>query len=230
MPDVSPAYSTPRIDGSDPRRDIARWARAIAGFAFLLLVVSAVSDWFIYQQYRIANDTQRDTREQLRAFVSLSGIIAGNVLDKDGKVTHRSVAIQLENSGGTRTARSRAWASLHYFDGNIPDSLDLSKPWTHIDARTLSLGAGAVTLLAPSTITEDEAEKANKKLGRVLLWGSYEYADIFNPGIVYPVSFCFVMEPTPTIDGGFTFSPVPYRDDCNKQQPARAELPQPATL
>jgi hypothetical protein len=69
------------------RRDLVKWTRAVAGFTGLLFLANVVANFFIYQQWRVANEAQVDTRSQLRAFVKFTGgsIIITN--DKYGNPT-----------------------------------------------------------------------------------------------------------------------------------------------
>ncbi|MDX7950386.1 hypothetical protein P7D22_04235 [Lichenihabitans sp. Uapishka_5] len=60
------------------------WTGAVAIFTLLLVVTSAVSDWFIYQQYSTSISQQEDNRAQLKASVVFDGFIIVPQL-QDGK-------------------------------------------------------------------------------------------------------------------------------------------------
>jgi hypothetical protein len=114
----------------DPKyldRQMVRWTRVVGRFTALLFFANALGLFFIYQQWKVANDAQVDTREQLRAVVQFTG---GNLLittDKDQKPTFQTFVGNFQNYGGTRTAKFYAWDSLHFFPNSVPNSLDFSK-------------------------------------------------------------------------------------------------------
>src|SRR6266849_11073847 len=137
MPDT-PTTQPPTAGRTDQtHRDLVKWTRAVAGFTFLLFLANAVSNFFIYQQWVVANRAQIDTREQLRAVVVFPGAQVVPVNDKDGKPAAYGFIAQFQNVGGTRTAKFNAWVSIHYFDVSVPNSLDLSKPWEKVEAQTV---------------------------------------------------------------------------------------------
>src|SRR5277367_6681066 len=109
MADTSSRQQDGGNQGENPQskldREMVRWTRAVAIFTFFLVATSAVSDWFIYQQLKVANDAQIDTREQLRAVVSFVGFAPLGINDKDGKISNYLFRAQFQNSGGTRTAQ-----------------------------------------------------------------------------------------------------------------------------
>lgn len=81
------------------RRDLVKWTRAVAGFTGLLFLANVVANFFIYEQWRVANEAQVDTRSQLRAFVRFTGgaIIITN--DKDGNPTFYGFVPTFQNFG-----------------------------------------------------------------------------------------------------------------------------------
>src|ERR1051325_2998587 len=141
---------------TNPHQAVARWTLAVAVFTFFLVVVSGVADWFIYQQYRVANDAQRDTREQLRAVVTYSGLDIGIVKATDNKI-HYNVGAIFRNTGGTRTNNFIAWLSAHLFDKDVPYSQDFSRPWAQVKATNFIVGAGANAISGPISIPEEDA-------------------------------------------------------------------------
>ncbi len=194
---------------------MAKWTRNVGIFTFLLVIVTGISDFVIYQQWRLSNSQMIDTREQLRAFVSGPNFAEVVAKKADGKLRYGFVA-QFQNSGGTRTAKFNGWNSIKYFPGEIPNNLDLSKPWMKIDPAEVVIGPNGVAQLSPITIEDDEAHKTLNKEGEVLIWGRAEFADIFQPTVMHPLSFCFLLIPAGTDDRGqITFTPRPYRNECN---------------
>jgi hypothetical protein len=90
-------------------RDMVRWTRAVAWFTGLLFLANVVSNFFIFQQWKVANDAQVDTREQLRAVVTLRNMQEVLVNGKDGKIIAYAFTPVFFNSGGTRTSQFKAW-------------------------------------------------------------------------------------------------------------------------
>jgi hypothetical protein len=202
---------------SNPHREMVRWTRAVALFTFLLFVANAVSNFFIYEQWKVASDAQTDTREQLRAVVTLS---QGNQFvstDKDGKPTFYSIAPVFQNTGGTRTAKFFAWTSLHYFEKEVPNSHDFSKPWNKVDLSYTVIGPNGVAPIPAVAVTQEEVLKTFEQKGVIVWWGHAEYSDIFQPEVLHPISFCLLVTPTnKTTNGQILLQSSPYRADCNR--------------
>jgi hypothetical protein len=129
----------------------------------LLFLASAVSDWFVYGQYRVLNEQQRDTREQLRASVTQQAINEVLYADRDGKVTGYVFIPQFYNSGGTRTAHFNGWVSVKYFEEKVPNNIDLNKPYEKVDFRDVVIGPNSPLQLAAVTLTPDEIAKVQRK-------------------------------------------------------------------
>lgn len=139
----------PRDPGTkeyNSQRDIARWTRAVAIFTLALVLVSAAADLFIYQQYRVANEAQKDTREQLRAVISQRG---GSVVVLHGPAPENRIlgmifVAHFYNTGGTRTAWFKGWISAHYFEGNEPPgNLDSTKPYNRVELSNTIIPANS---------------------------------------------------------------------------------------
>jgi hypothetical protein len=214
-----PDTSTPTDETYNPHRDIARWTRAVAWFTFALVVVSTVADFFIYAQYRVANDAQIDTRDQLRAVVTLSG--ATQVLSEkqgQGKALEYFFVLHFHNFGATRTNGFKAWDSIHYFPGNVPNSQDFTKPWQKVRYGNVIIGANSTYDLPAGSASVAEAYDVVYKKGQIILWGHAEWSDIFDPRI-NPINFCFNMLPnTITPEGNIYFRPDEYQAECNSIQ------------
>src|SRR5271165_6786914 len=86
-PPASPPPDAPDEEVGKWTKAVARFTRLLAWFTFLLVVTSAVTNYFIYKQWQASLDAQRDTREQLKAVVAQGGVnvLPANV--KDGKPT-----------------------------------------------------------------------------------------------------------------------------------------------
>jgi hypothetical protein len=218
MPNEAQGQSGHRPDrpSNEFERRLVRWTGAVALFTFMLFAANIVSNFFIYQQWRVANDAQTDTRAQLRAVVTLQGINANILNDKDGKLLAYAFQPVFVNSGGTRTAVFSAWQSIHYFEKDVPNNADFSKPYEKIDLGSGSvLGANGTSILQPVTLSADEVNKVIQRQGLALIWGHVEWADIFDPGKVHPINFCMTLEPVAAIGGPVVLRTVPYKAECN---------------
>jgi hypothetical protein len=214
---------------SQQHHGLVKWTGAVAIFTGLLFLVSAISDWFIYWQYSVANRAQIDAREQLRAVVSQNGG-AEVTLHQPGpehKLGGMTFTAHFFNTGGTRTAWFNGWISAHYFDGEKPPAnLDLSKPYNEITATNTIIPANTPFDLGPVAIPGGDAEKRFAKQGVGLVWGHAEYADIFEPNNAHPISFCIIVTPQITPQSSADGVPInitdlpprlsPYRVDCNQ--------------
>jgi len=58
----------------------------------------------------------------------------------------------------------------------------------------------------------------SQKQGIALIWGHADWADIFEPNKIHPISFCMRFETISTIGGPAALKPVPYQADCNKSE------------
>jgi len=54
------------------------------------------------------------------------------------------------------------------------------------------------------------------KEGVILIWGWAEWADIYKPTELRPISFCRLLNPTKTVEGNVVVTATVYRTDCNK--------------
>jgi hypothetical protein len=194
---------------------MVQWTRAVAIFTFFLVLASAVSDWFIYRQYKVANDAQFDTREQLRAVVTFQLMNEFIQADKDGKILSYAFQPQFFNSGGTRAAKFIPWGSVKYFDGDIPNSLDLTKPWFKIDLVESVIGANSTGAIQPVTLNPEEASNVSDKKGAVLIWGQATYVDIFQPENAHLISYCYKLISVQSTEGKLVLQPVAYKPECN---------------
>jgi hypothetical protein len=221
---------------------VAKWTKWVAIFTKLLFFANAAGLYLIGKQWQTAANTQADNREQLRALVSLSNnitVLPANFVEH--KPTIYAFIANFHNFGGTRTARFTAWVSIKYFDGEVPNNQDFSKPYNKMDnIRDSVIAPGGDNQVAPVAVTSDEVGKAVSKQGVIVLWGRVEWADIFNPSQIHHISFCFSPNPTPISpatpvpapveqsqpskveEGGsstfrpdFAFQPAPFRAECN---------------
>jgi hypothetical protein len=215
----SPSREAPgyQAAAAQHHRDLVKWTRGVAIFTGLLFVANVASNFFIWQQWRVMVNAQRDTREQLRAVISQNGGFTVFLHDNDQKLTGVNFVAQFQNNGGTRTARFRGWISAHYFD-DIPNNLDLSRPYTSVDITDRIIGPNTTYQLGPAGIPADDAAKLIAKKGVGLVWGRVEYSDIFDPDKMHPVSFCMLVNMPSDGQNESSLRMSPYRSDCNQSQ------------
>jgi hypothetical protein len=197
-------------------RMVAKWTRRVGQFTLLLVIATGFSDFFIWKQLKVATSQAEDTREQLKAYVSPPTIIGIAQTDRNGTPLIYGFFPEFENSGGTRTANMTAWASIHYFSGEVPNSQDTSKPYKAIPKISeFTIGGNSKTQIGPITITPDEAAHSLSKEGVVLLWGAAVYSNVFEPAKKHHITFCYVMVPGTDAAGRTGFQQQPYKDECN---------------
>jgi hypothetical protein len=196
-------------------RAIARWTAAVALFTLALVIVSGIADYFIYQQWSVALQAENSNREQLRAVVSAPGIVQINLPDKDNKPAGVGFITQFQNFGGTRTAAFSAWTSVHYFDGGVPNNFDPTKPYDKVDIPNSTVGPFGIMQLGAVTITNEEEDKAQKKVGVVILWGHADYSDLFEPRKNHAINYCYLLTPATATNGQAIFQASPYKGFCN---------------
>jgi hypothetical protein len=194
---------------------MVRWTRAVAIFTLLLVLTSAITDVFIYLQLKIASDAQVDSRSQLRAWVTFQGATVLVTNDKDNKPAFYSIVPTFQNFGGTRTARFNGWTNIQFFEGDVPNNVDLTKPRLKIDTADTVIGPNSIYQLAPITFTANEVDRADKKESTLLMWGRAQWSDVFEPSVSHDISVCIVFTPTSkTTNGQVALQAVPYRTDC----------------
>jgi hypothetical protein len=201
-------------------RDMVRWTRWVAVFTFLLVVVSGISDYFIWRQQTQATQAQEEAREQTRAFVGEPLFVPVAANDADGKPI-TAIELVFQNIGGTRTAWFRVWGSIHYFDDGVPLGLDLGQPWKQLPISDTVIGPSGNTILGPLAESLAKMNAAASGKGTLLLWARGAYADIYHPEVSHPISVCQVVDlkaKAPNAPAGnppFTATGHPFRSDCN---------------
>jgi hypothetical protein len=141
MKNTKPANPNPNAEQDSSNIDVAKWTRAVAIYTLALVILTAilaaaaiVSNIFIYQQFRVASDALKDTREQQRAVIYQDGADILTILNPDETPGVMAISVPIYNVGSTRTAWFRGWISAVYFDGTSPpNNLDLSKPYSQMD-------------------------------------------------------------------------------------------------
>jgi hypothetical protein len=192
----------------------------------LLVCTTGLVVWQIWEMIKVYEPVREQAtaitniftsnREQQRAFVAFHPGPAFLVHDKDNKVIAFAFGAAFQNVGATRTSKFHAWHSVIYFEGGVPNNLDLTKPREKVDVAEGVVAPNGSVSLVPVSVTGEQGTRALKKDGTILQWGYGEYADIFEPEKLHGVRFCYVMEPAGTPAGPSTgFSPVPFRNDCN---------------
>jgi hypothetical protein len=142
---------------------------------------------------------RNDSREQLRAYVTYEGGSQIISESKEGITFNYIFAARFHNWGTTRTSKYSGWTSVHYFPNTIPNSQDFSKPFDSIPAvynSTVWANSPAEYRVA---LSNEDAINAKNNKGIVVIWGHVDWTDIYNPEIVYPVSFCFSLKPVSSV-------------------------------
>ena len=212
---MPPRDTMPPTDQNSAHRDIAKWTKWVAAFTFILAIATGISSYLIYGQWSAALEAQNETRQQLKAYVTFTG--GSQIISNDpgGKTINYLFQPQFHNWGGTRTGHFVAWASVKYFDGDVPNNLDFSKPFDKITAQDTIIGPNGVAPIGV-TLPVDDAIKAKNKQGTVVMWGRADWADIYNPSDTKTVSFCLKLIPVSSDgDNRIFFQPVPYKPECN---------------
>jgi hypothetical protein len=207
----------PPTDQNRAGRDMATWA--MAAFTFILAIATIISSYFIYGQWSASVEAQNETRQQLKAYVTFEGgsSVIGN--DPAGKTINYLFRPQFHNWGSTRTGHFVAWASLKYFDGDVPNNLDLSKPFSKVLLQDTIIGPNGVVPV-PITLPVEDAIKAKNKQGIVIIWGHADWADIYDLGDIKSINFCLKLVPVSSNgDNGIIFQPQPYKPECNTGMP-----------
>ncbi len=217
-----------RSEASSEGRKTVRWFRQplpidrftgwLVFWTALLFVANIGTLFFVGMQWRVANNVQIDTREQLRAVVAPgpSSIIVTQGSDK--KPSHYSFVLAFQNFGGTRTGKFSAWDSIQFYPGGVPNNVDFSKPRSSINLANAVIGPNSTYQLPPVTITAEEVERASKGEGKIVIWGRGIYSDIFS-STEHNIAICLLMNPTTkTTTGEIALDVVPYRSDCNMSE------------
>jgi len=94
--------------------------------------------------------------------------------------------------------------------------MDFSKPYDKVETYNLTVGPNGTAEPGPISISRDDAIAAKNKDGVIAIWGHAEWADIYHPEDIRPVSFCFKLIPVSSEgDEHIVFQPVPLKADCN---------------
>jgi hypothetical protein len=178
------------------------------------------------KQARATEELFNATKEQQRALISAPNINVFSTqvreIRPDGSQSDATSGYtfipQFRNLGTTRTGPFTAWVWIQYFDKEVPNNLDLTKPYSDLTNRLNAFiipGLGTADL-SPITITQAYVDKVLNKEGVLLLWGYYEYSDIYEPTKMKQSRTCMIVNPHPPVNGGVTqFTPTQYRSDCN---------------
>jgi hypothetical protein len=164
--------------------------------------------------------------EQLRAVVRVSSTVVSPSIDLQGNKS-AGFTTTFQNFGSTRTARFRAWDSVQYFKGDIPNNFDPTKPNAKIDLADTIIGANSPISLAAAGLPYTEFEEALSQKGNLVVWGQAIYADIYSPKIDRHVSFCQILhverirakdvgKPGVIAPEQIAIQATPYKNDCNK--------------
>lgn len=196
---------------------IERFTGWLVLWTALLFAANVVTDIFVWQQWKVANKSQIDTREQLRAVVTIEAVFVAPISDESKKIVSYNIVPSFHNFGGTRTAGFKAWLSVKYFEGGVPNNLDLGKPYNAVDMSNQIIGPNSSYQLPPAGVPAADVDSALGNKGVILLWGVGDYSDIFDPATIHTFQFCSTVKPQadPTTKV-VAFATLPFRPDCNK--------------
>lgn len=196
-------------------RSMAKWTMMVAVFTGALVLTAGIQNLFIYLQWYTAATVQQETREQQRAVVTNPGtlVVLPEEPEKAGSLV---VAVPtFQNFGTTRTSHFKAVINLKYFDGGIPNNLDVTKPYLPVESADVIVAPGSVFQGIQVAMPGEDLIKARDQHGQILFWGTAEYADIFEPKKIHHISMCTIIKPQPIGNGKLGVQPIPYRADCN---------------
>lgn len=213
----------------------AKWTKRVGIFTAVLAIASAISDWFIYEQWQLSARESESNREQLRAVVT-DQVNALNIVGSDGTtIVGYAIAPQFTNVGSTRTSKFTTWASKRYFDGGVPNNIDLTKPGDALDIPDNVIGPNATVPVEPMGLSVDDVQRALNKTGAILVWGKAEWADVFTPSVTHEISYCYLVSPVRVMVTPTTAKPasvasqrpvqvpqiqiqfVKYKNECNQR-------------
>ena len=136
------AGSTRRLESAQLaiNKKMVTWTAVVAVLTVVLAGVSIVQGALVLWQASTAASAPQDTREQLRAVVTntATAVILPDDIDKPD--AQLGIVPTFQNYGGTRTHFFRAHANLKFFEGGIPSSLDLTKPFLDYKAGETIIG------------------------------------------------------------------------------------------
>ena len=201
--------------GEKLSRKMVAWTRVVGVFTGLLFVASVIADGFIYWQASTANTTQSDVREQSRAFVTFLGAQQINFNDPSGTTINYNFQTHYHNWGTTRTNEFHGWTSVKYFEKEVPNNADFSKPYEAVPFIPGIIGGNGDAFQVVN-LPAGDAIKAKNNQGVVIIWGLGEWADIYHPDIVNPVRFCLKLVPAQSNgDNNIIFQPNVFKPECN---------------
>ncbi len=211
-------------DSNRTDKELANWTRLVATFTallgictLLLVVMTGLSAYFIYQQWGTMIQAQDDLRLQNSAYLTFTG---GNqvVTEDKGQAINYFFNAVFHNWGNTRTAKLTPWASVKYFPGVVPQNMDFTKPESDIPAHVgISQAPGnSEIFVGPVAISRDDAVRAKNKEGVVIIWGQLQWSQIYAPDNMYTINFCLTLTPVSSQgDERIVFQPNAYKPECN---------------
>ena len=229
-----PSRTPPPQVPSVTEASMAKWTRILAFSTIGLMIFTAAlvgtSVWAILtaqdqnataikaeidasEQNKITQAAQFDTREQLRAVIGLAGLNGFASVNAPNNEPGFTTVATFQNYGGTRTEHFIAWASIHYFEKELPNGIDLTKPYDKVDLRDVIVGPGAPSPIAVFT-TKKDVDAAVARQGVLVIWGLANYNDVFSPDQNHVVSFCYNVNVS-SLNGQYIFNSSPLRAECN---------------
>lgn len=200
----------------DVNSEMVRWTRILSIFTVVLAVASCIADVFIIGQWHAATEAQQDTRQQLRAAVGWAGvtIVPANMVNK--QPTTYALVGMFQNYGNTRTNTFTAWDSVKYFEHDVPNDQDFTRPYNKIETHNLIIGPNSPQVLGAVTLSKIEVDHVIHHDGVAVLWGHADWSDVFDRTTSHPINVCVFLIPQLAPDGNLVgFNAIPVRPDCN---------------
>jgi hypothetical protein len=223
----------PTDETNQIHQDLVKWTRVVGVATVGLVLANAVMLYLIWGQWQTAADAQKDTRQQLRSVITLSQWTEVRFAGTGSQSPGYGFVEAFQNVGGSRTDHFSGFLSVKYFEGGVPNNLDLTRPGDQIDITPSVIGPNSVATIGVSMSPKDAEEFSDKNNnGVALLWGKLEYSDIFDPKVIHTIQVCYTVgRPFPSPDqspnvqsvpvqgsqgSGPPLPLTPYRADCNK--------------
>jgi hypothetical protein len=175
-------------------------------------VIAAKAEIDASTQNKLTEISQFNSREQLRAVIGLASINGFSSVNLSNEPGFTNVAT-FQNYGGTRTGHFKAWSHIKYFDKEVPNNLDLSKPYSTLELGDTIVGPGAPSPIA-IFISKGEVDKVVAKQGVLVMWGLATYNDIFDVETEHVVSFCYNVNIS-LVGVNYAFNGSPLKPECN---------------
>jgi hypothetical protein len=126
---------------------------------------------------------------QSRAYVTVKQIVQKPIVDPaNSQILGWRLTTEWQNTGITPTKDMITWTTKRLFL-TVPEDFDFPRPPEAADHSSV-IGPGATLRASPIFIPIADLEKTRVKQGTILLWGRFEYNDVFDGTPRHQTSFC----------------------------------------